>query len=197
MARTFFNSGKFNEVEEELIPRFKTTLFGDWEKTIKTLNRLSPDIKSASVRAQLRVGNIIKDKVKAHMINQDLGWAPLSRKYAKAKQMAGADPRTLLAWANYYNNIKAWQVSNQHLIMIGVRAGVYTQTLKGRRSKIDIASIAFIHEFSSGRRVPRRPLWNPTIAEMGGSRGIRDLFKKHFQATMRRRGISFKDIKIF
>jgi hypothetical protein len=47
--------------------------------------------------------------------------------------------------------------------------------MNGKRSRLDIATIATIHEFSRGKRIPRRPLWNPTIKEMGSSKGIQKI----------------------
>jgi hypothetical protein len=100
-----------------------------------------------------------------------------------------------MAWGNYYNNIKTWRVGSQKALMIGVRSGIYTRGYNGKKSKLDIARIAVIHEFSSGRRIPRRPLWNPTIAEYG-VRGFKELYLKFFKARLRRNRIPFNDLGI-
>lgn len=196
-SKRFFTGGKFNFPEDESVPKFKTHLFGDWEKTIRTLNRLAPEIKECSLRAQLKVGTIIKDRVKRHLRNQDLDWPPLGTKYARRKRAFGLDDRTLIAWGTYYHAINVWRVSNQHLVFIGVKSGIYTKNLRGRKSRLQVAQIAYIHEFASGKKNIRRPLWNPTIAELGGAKGIKTLFVKHFHATLRSHGIPFKMIKPF
>lgn len=171
-------------------------LYGEWDKAIRTLGKVGPAAKIASLYAQMKVANIIKKKVVGHLVNQDLGWRALSDKYLAQKSKVAADTAILFAWNQYYLNIDVWHKSNEHTVFVGVKKGKYTYSVwDHRKSKIDIATIAFIHEFSRGKRVPRRPLWNPTIAEMGGEKGIKDLFLKHFMGKLRSMGIPIKHFK--
>lgn len=197
MANTYFNKNSVNFTEGE-IPKIKFELFGRWAETMKVLGRLSPEIKEASIKAQMKVGREIVKKVKAHLRNQDLGWAPLDTDYARRKSRLGLDTRTLISWGTYYNAIEMWTSGNKHLMMIGVRSGIYTRSPNGRKSKLEVAKIAAIHEFARGKKMPKRPLWNPTIAEMGGVNGIKKMYINSLVYHLSRKGIPVKAFrKIF
>jgi|SRR5882757_5157995 len=191
MARTFFNriNTPTNKKGQQQI-KFK--LFGQWDKTISVVTQLSPAIKRASLKAQLKICQDIAKRVRKHIKNQDLNWQPLTQEYETRKETAGLSGRTLEAYGNYYNNIQAWQVSNQNYAYVGVKKGIYTRNISGRRSKYDIATIAAIHELSSGHIIPKRALWNPTIAEMGGAPGLKKEFVKHLIGNLRAKGIPVK-----
>ena len=188
MARTYLHSGNIPRGNGEL-PQIKFELFGEWEKTMSIMKRLGPTVKVASVIAQMKVGKTIAVKVRNHIRNQDLGWTALSEKYAIKKSNAGLQSGTLMAYNNYINAIKVWQSGNKHLVMVGVKRGIYTREANGKRSKIEIAEIAGIHEFSNGNRVPRRPLWNPTITELGGAKGLQKMYINTLAWHLREMGI--------
>lgn len=191
MARTFLNKTNV-ALNQGFIPRVEFKLFGQWDETIRVLNKLSPTVKQCSLIAQMKICLQICKMVKNHLKNQDLNWEPLSGEYAKRKEEAGLEGGTLIAYGAYYNNITAWQKGSQHFAFVGVKRGIYTKNLQGKRSRLDIATIAAVHEFSSGRRVPKRPLWNPTIAEIGGAPGLKKLYVKHLVGSLRVRGIPVK-----
>lgn len=192
MARTFWNKTN-TPLNQGFIPGIKFKLFGQWDETIRVLNKLSPAIKESSLIAQMKVCQDICKRVKNHLRKQDLNWEPLSENYLKRKEEYGFSSLILWAYGNYYNNIQAWQIGNQHFAYVGVKKGIYTKTLSGKRSRLDIATIAGVHEFSNGIKVPRRPLWNPTIREMDGTKGIQKLFVGFLRKELRARGIPVKD----
>jgi len=171
-------------------------LVGEWKRTMDVIQRLPNSMKESSLNAQMKLGEEVIKRVKAHLRKQDLPWPPLHSDTQAKKSRADLDPRALIAYGSYYHNIKVWRVGSQKTVLIGVKPGIYTRTYMGKRSKIDIARIAAIHEFSSGKRVPKRPLWNPTIREMGGAQGFKDQFLKSFKAYLRRAGIPFKHLKL-
>jgi hypothetical protein len=176
--------------------RLTFELYGEWDKTIRTVQKVGPAVKIAGLYAQMKVASILKKKVIGHLLNQDLGWRALDDKYLAQKAKAGADTSILMAWNQYYQSIEMWHKSNEHTVFVGVKKGKYTYSVwDNRRSRIDIATIAFIHEFSRGSKIPRRPLWNPTIAEMGGEKGIKDLYVKHLMGKLRVMGIPVKQFK--
>jgi len=174
------------------VPNMQVKLFGDWEKAVVAIQKMGPAVKEAGLKSQMRIANMIVTRVKAHIKNQDLHWKPLSHSYAEKKEREGLNEWTMFAYGNYYRAIKAWTVGSQNMVLIGVRRGLQTQSLSGRKSKMEIANIAVVHEFSSGRRIPKRPLWNPTIAELGGAKGLKALFVKHLVSHLRVRGIPVK-----
>lgn len=176
-------------------PRLEIALFGDWDKAIRMLNGLGPKIKKSSIAAQLKVCKEIQRRVKAHIRAQDLGWAPLSETYGRRKREAGLGSKTLFAYGTYYNAIDVWQKGNQHFVYVGVKKGIYTRDLRGRRTKMDVATIAALHELGSGKKLPRRPLWNPTIKEIGGTRGIKSMYLKSLKYWLRIYGVKTVDLK--
>lgn len=180
-----------------IIPKITFKLFGDWDKTIRILQKIGPDVKSASIKAQMKVGNEVCKKVKQHLRNQDLGWPRLDEKYLSKKRRAGMSGKTLYGYGNYYNAIEVWKSGNNHLINIGVKKGKYTKDLRGKRSRLEIAQIAAIHEFSSGRKIPRRELWNPTFKEMGGIKGLRKMYVNSLMHHLSRMGIPVKQYRKF
>lgn len=192
MARTFFN--KTNVPRRAGNGRYQLSfkLFGQWAQTIDVVNKLGPAIKEGSLKAQMKICRDIAKRVKKHIKLQDLNWQPLNPEYAQNKVAAGANGNILEAFDNYYNSIGVWTTGTQGYAMVGVKKGFYTKNLSGKRSKYDIATIAAIHELSQGRKIPRRALWNPTIAELGGAPGLKAAFIKHLVGALRVKGIPVK-----
>lgn len=157
--------------------------FGKWDEAVRLLGRLNPDIKAAALRAQQIVATDIMNEVRWHLISQDLPWKPLSAKYKKAKTSRGLDSRKLISHGTYYESIEVWKRANGWQYFVGVKRGRYGKTLDGKKSKLDISTIAIIQEFGKNKR----PLWNPTIMGLGGSRGIKEMYINRFEAQLRRR----------
>lgn len=169
------------------VPKIKFKPFGDWEGVSRALNNLSPKIKAAVVEAQHKVAIKILKKVQGHLIKQDLGWKPLNKKYKAHKATNDVDTRTLLARWTYFKNIKTWHRKNGWDVFIGVKSGVYGRRPNGKKNKLDVATIAAIHEFSQKHR---RPLWKPTIQELGNKQGIKKLYIDELEKSLRRKGLS-------
>lgn len=176
------------------IPRLHISLFGDWDRTVRMVNSLENGIKVASYKAQMKVCKEIEKRVKAHLRNNDLGWTALDADYAKKKSSHNLDGRTLIAYGAYYHAITTWTPSGRNIVNVGVKKGKYTQKIGGGRSKLEIAAIAAIHEFSTGK-LPRRPLWNPTIQEMGGPNGIKKMYVNSLIWHLGRMGIPVKNFR--
>lgn len=168
--------------------------FGRWDQTMRVIHNLKPAIKAASLAAQMSVCREISRRVKGHLKNQDLSWRPLSPRYLAQKEKKGYDERILLASGSYYHAIEVFTKGNQKIAFVGVKRGVYGKTLKGKKSRMQIADIAAIHEFSYNAK-RRRPLWNPTIRELGGAKGIKKLYEHYFYNQLKRRGIPLTKVK--
>jgi hypothetical protein len=190
-GRTFLNRANpgFNDNIMGEIPHLKFELIGQWDRVNDILRKMGREVKESSIKAQLKVGTVIVTKVKKHLRDQDLGWVALDSDYQERKTKAGLNLKSLMAYKTYYNNIEVWRSGNRRLVSIGVRRGIYTRELSGKRSKLDVATIAAIHEFSSGKRIPRRQLWNPTITEIGGADGIKKIFVNSLVWHLRMAGI--------
>lgn len=194
MPGTYINARNF-DLNAGYTPRFQVELVGNWAKVTNLFGKLSPKIKQASVKAQIKVCTEIARRVKAHLRNQDLNWKSLNPYYASRKAKAGLGSKILMNYRTYYDNITVWQKGNQHLVLAGVKRGVYTKTLSGKRSAMEVASIATVHEFASGKGAARRPLWNPTIQELGGSKGIKAIYLRAFIWHLRRSGVPVTPLK--
>lgn len=166
---------------------------GNWAEALKVFKDLGPGIKVAAIEAQSQVALVVLKKVQNHLIKQDLGWRKLNPRYQSQKAAQGLDTRILLARWTYFKNIKYWTNRGGWKVYVGVKPGVYTRTLSGERSTLDVARIAAIHEFSRGKR--RRPLWNPTFKELGGKSGLKTLFIKNLHTQLRRQKLG-KYIKL-
>lgn len=160
--------------------------FGNWEEAVRVFGNLSPYIKVSCIKAQEGLGRDILKRVKGHLIKQDLPWRPLTKAYLKRKK--GWDSRILLSTHSYYTNIDIWRRSNGWSVFVGVKKGIYGLTPEGKKSKLDIATIAYIHEFSR-KSNRRRPLWNPTVREMGNTPGIKAIFIKNLKMELRKSGL--------
>lgn len=169
---------------------------GNWEQTIRVIQKMGPAIKAVSIDAQTKVAKEILKKVRGHLRDQDLKWRPLNPLYAKQKASRGLDSRTLIAHGSYYHALEIWKSTwNGHMVFVGVKKGKYGTSLSGKKSKLDISTIAAIHEFSSGRKIPRRPLWNPTLKEMGGQKGLKELYMNYLLSGLKRKGIPVTRIR--
>lgn len=179
------------------MPVIQIKPWGNWDKTVRVMGSLGRNIKASSIQAQLKVCKEIQTRVKRHLRNQDLGWKRLGRAYLGAKMEAGLDRRILMSWGKYYSSIDVWRKPFGEIVFVGVKKGVYTKNISGRRSKLDVATIAAMHEFSSGKRFPRRQLWNPTIAEMGGTKGLKKMYVNSLYYWLRIKGVPISKVSSF
>lgn len=169
-------------------PTIKFVPTKNWAEANRVVGSLGKQIKAASIEAQKKLCKEILNRVIGHLIKQDLGWRKLTPKYKSRKSMKGWDTRILLASHAYFSNIEMWHRKNGWNVYVGVKPGIYGKTLEGKKSKLDIATIATIHEFSTNRK-RRRPLWNPTIREMGSSRGFKQKYIKYLHTELRKSGL--------
>jgi hypothetical protein len=164
---------------------FKLT--GNWNDAIAKLSGLDVNIKAACLKAQIVVGKKVVEKVKGHLRRQDLGWPRLNTKYKRRKIKKGLDPRTLISTRTYLDNIDMWSRKNGWHLFVGVKKGVFSRNANGKKNRIDVATIASYHEFARTKK-RKRPLWNPTFQELGGSRGIRKIYLNEIERNLRGKG---------
>lgn len=167
---------------------FKLT--GDWNDAIRKLSSLDVNIKTACMKAQVVVGKKVIDKVKHHMRHQDLGWPKLNTKYKRRKIKKGFDPRTLISTRTYLSNIDMWSRKNGWHLFVGVRKGVFSRNINGKKNKVDVATIATYHEFARKKK-KKRPLWNPTFRELGGTKGIRNIYVEEIERGLKNKGYGY------
>src|SRR5690606_38133423 len=141
---------------------------GNWEREVSKLALLDSRLKSSIKYAEGKVAKQLLKKVINHLKNQDLGWDPLSESTLWKKK---GDSRVLIDTETYLNNITTWSASGVRFI--GVKKSV-TNPNNGE----EVWRIAQIHEFRALNGGPDRALWGPSLEEMGGNKGTRDIIFK-------------------
>lgn len=145
------------------VPNIILTPIGDWAGVESRLRRLPVDLKSSAAWGQRKAAEKLVKIVKGHIDNQDLGWAPL-----KNPESSG-DPRVLVDYGTYRDNIKTWQKNNTRYV--GVKKDVINH--RGER----VWMVAALHEFKSYHGGPYRALWTPSVKEMGEAKGVANIIE--------------------
>ena len=155
------------------------TKFGPWLEVNAALGSLPILIRESAIWGMRKASERLRKIVIDHIDNQDLGWTKLD-----PKTVTG-DPRILVDTEAYRNAIQSYRV--RWTYFTGVRHNEYNN--RGIR----IVDYALAHEYGLG--VPIRPLWEPSIKELGGKRGVQSIvttvmFNK--MQILRSKGISVK-----
>lgn len=168
---------------------------GDWNGAIRFLGELGHLVEPTAKTAINKEAEGLKTRILAHIFAQDLPWAPLSPNTIKRKK-GPTKNKIYLDTTTYIDAIRVWREGS--FTTVGIRKGTTYRNRKDRSVTVD--QVAIWMEFGT-RKAPARPLWNPSINEAGGARGIRDrvaraLFNKIKQKA---RGkpvtITYKDIR--
>lgn len=115
-------------------------------------------VRSGQVQAAKRLVKIVK----GHITKQDLPWVQLS---AETKAMKGHSD-ILLDTKLYFESINYWWENK--ILKVGVKRGLHYD------SGVEISNVAALLEFGT-RKMPARPLWGPSIQEIGGKEGIQNI----------------------
>lgn len=152
-------------------------LTGNWIGARNGLASLPLILHSSSMWGQRKAAEKLVKIVKGHINNQDLNWAPLS------SSTNSGDPRILVDTQAYLNSIKAWR--QNYVYNVGVPLSAYNH--RG----ISISEIATRHEYGFG--VPQRPLWIPSVQELGGPKGVAKIVSRAiFNKILKLRSQGFK-----
>lgn len=146
------------------------TFTGNWGEINRQFKNLPREVNSSIVWGQRKAAEKLVKIVKAHINNQDLGWA------ARSPRTTPNDPRVLVDMGEYYDSISAWR--KYGVYYAGVPRDKYNS--KGTR----ISEYALINELGSGD-IPARPLWGPSFEELGGPHGVRDIVMQAIYRKLR------------
>lgn len=172
-----------------------TKKMGNWEGTLRMLKNLGYDVTDAYRKSQTDFAKSLRDRVIQHIKAQDLHWASLSpltklRKNQKNRNKIYVDTET------YLKSIMILKDGNN--ISVGLKRG---QPYKGRKDRsVTVDQVAMWMEFGTSK-APARPLWQPSIEEMGGAKGFRDKIASDIYERVKRisRGtgmtVSYNDIR--
>lgn len=148
---------------------FLVKKIGNWDGAIDFFKQMGYRVKTVSLQSQQEICKDLRDRVIKHILAQDMGWEPLAKSTQRIKNQ-NHKTDVYLDTELYIHNIITWRVGNTFLT--GIKKGI-AYNRKGSFANVD--RIAALNEFgSAGDRVPVRPLWEPTIMELGGPKGIQN-----------------------
>ena len=161
---------------------FKLT--GKWELATKAIESMPSKLKEAYRQSQRNYGDKLRRVVRNHIIAQDLPWKDLSSATIKRKGHQEIYQDSL----DYYNAIRVYS-SGPYRISVGVKPNDVNQ--KG----VNIAMYAAVNEFGhrfegSNRYVPKRPLWAPSVKDLGGKQGLAESVAGNFNRLCKQDGTS-------
>lgn len=138
---------------------------GDWKGATKFLSSMGYEVKAKTLQAQYEICKKLKGIVVKHILDQDLNWEPLAPTTIKNKNKN--KNQILIDTEVYINNIKVWKEAG--VAKAGVKKGVMYRRANGA---IALDRVAALLETGT-TKMPARPLWEPSINELGGKEGIR------------------------
>jgi hypothetical protein len=131
---------------------------GPWKETIAELLAMGGEMDEALILATRQNAEMLKDTIVGHFEDQDLGWAPLSPRYAAKKKKRGRsailiDSGTLLQSVNYEISADGKEA------IVGVNR-------KAGKKGADAVLVGAVMEYGSGaRNIPARPFLKPSFQE--------------------------------
>lgn len=132
---------------------------GNWAGAELQYKNLDRTIKMSLMATERLIANKIKAKVRGHMRNQDLPWREASR--------SKKGPKLMIETGTYYNSIKVRQLN------LAITVGVDKDVIHPRTHQPIWRIARWQENGTKGKhRIPKRPLWEPSIKEVGGSVGI-------------------------
>lgn len=139
---------------------------GDWRGVIQFFDKMGIEVKKKTIQAQFDICKKLRQKVVGHILAQDLQWATLSRSTQKNKR----ENKTLIYIDTelYLNSIKVWKDGNG--AYVGIKKGT---VYKRKTGAVNLERVAIWMEYGTHKQ-PARPVWGPSMQELGGKEGIRD-----------------------
>jgi hypothetical protein len=139
---------------------------GDWSGVIKFFKDSGIEVRKKTMDAQWEICKKLKSILIRHIIANDLNWAnlsPITRANKKEnKNMIYMDTEL------YINSIQVWR--NGLNAQVGLKKGA---TYRRKSGSVSLERVAMWMEYGT-QKMPARPLWAPSIEELGGKEGIRD-----------------------
>jgi len=133
---------------------------GQWDKVHDDLNNLADRISKQLKLATAQNVEVTKSALVKHIQNQDLKWKKLNPKYKAWKKKKGLSTATLISTSELMQSMTTKIASDKLSAFVGVlRSGK-------RKDGEKPVLIAAVHEFGSKKRkIPKRPLFQPTFSE--------------------------------
>lgn len=159
-------------------------MLGNWALTKRTLAQLPSDLQRSYRAGQEKFANKVLKKVKDHINYQDLGHTPLSRGTIRKK----GGNHILIDTRTYVESIQKY--TQRSSVQVGVKRGIINP-----ESGEEVAKYAALNEYGSpGGRIPPRPVWGPSLAELGGKEAIAKEVRALILASAIKRGYDVSKI---
>lgn len=131
---------------------------GDWNRVRNVISHIGAEMLAAQRLSLQRFALKAEGTAKLHISSQDLGWRPLKARTIAEKAKKGYSSKILVASSTYFQSITSWVDGNTALA--GVKRGVRES------NQTEVGDLARMLEFgSSVKKIPARPLWQPTFEE--------------------------------
>lgn len=153
----------------------KFTPFGDWDKAKILTKALPTTIRRSVLWGQEKAVRKLAKIVKQHILSQDL---PALSQNPKKKIRQGEE-RVLIESGTYVDSISVWQ--QDFTYFVGVKPGLIEPNGN------EISKVAFWLETGT-KNIPPRPVWGPSIEEMGGIKGINKIVLAVLAAKLKSQG---------
>lgn len=153
----------------------KFTPFGDWPKAAFLIADLPRTIRRSILYGQEKAVRKLAKIVKNHIISQDLPSLTQNPK----KRIRNGEERVLIDTATYLSSIGVWQ--KDYTFYVGVKPGLIEP------NGTEISKVAYLLETGT-KNIPPRPVWGPSIEEMGGIQGINKIVYLVLAAKLRSKG---------
>lgn len=140
---------------------------GNWRGAIDFLGKSGFEVKKEVNKASFQLCTKLKNIVIGHLLAQDLNWKDLHPSTIKNKKSKNRNNK-LIDTELYLSNIKVWRELGT--AYVGVKKGI---SHKRGDNVISLDRLAIFLELGTSR-MPARPLWNPSIEELGGEKGIKN-----------------------
>ena len=147
--------------------------FGDWNGATWKITKLPVSIKQAVMDGQEAAGNKLIKIVRKHIIAQDL---PSFSQYPKVRpaHLSGVSD-LLIDSTNYLQSLAVWR--KQSVLYVGVKSSAREP------NGVETARVAFWLETGT-KTIPARPVWEPSIGEIGDADGLNKIVQKKLEAKL-------------
>ena len=139
------------------------TRTGNWEYVIASLTRTIPqEVMSSAVWGQRKAAEQLVKIVKNHIMRQDLPWTP------KKNPSSSGSWRLYIDTGQYLSSVETWQKNG--IRFVGIKPH------KHHKDGVPVSDIAVWMEYGT-KHMPARPLWGPSLEDLGGEKGVKRIIE--------------------
>lgn len=158
---------------------FLVKKIGNWDGAMRMFSQMGYRVKTVTLQSQKEICKNLKDRVIKHLMAQDLNWQPLAILTKEIKTRKNKD-LILIDTELYLKSITVYQVGLTWYV--GIKKGI---VYRRKGSFVSVDRVAILSEKGTTKQ-PARPLWEPSIAEMGGFKGIQKYVIDAVYASLKR-----------